>query len=423
MKKKINTKIFIALSCLVLIVIATLFIVRKKEVNKEVIHIGILHSQTGNMAISESPIVNGILLAIQEINESGGLLGKLLEPTIVDGKSDEKVFAKAAEQLINKHKVSVIFGCWTSSSRKAVKEVVEKYNNLLMYPAQYEGLENSPNIIYSGAAPNQQIIPSITWCLRHLGKKCYLVGSDFIYPRSANETAKDYLKMVGGEVVGESYQVLDSSNFKDIVENIKKTKPDFIINTISGQSNSAFFSTLNNAGIKSKDIPVMSYSINEADLISTLNLNDMVGHYACTNYFESIATKVNKDFVAKFKARFGSSRVINDPIETAYFNVYLWAKAVNSCQDIKPSLVIQAIKNEGIYAPEGAVFIDPENQHAWKISRIGKINKAGKFDIVWQSRKPVRPEPFPRTRSQKEWQEFTEKLYKNWNNKWESGRK
>ena len=418
--KSIKLKVFFVLLAAIVIIGISMFFMKTKNIEKETIAVGILHSQTGYMAISESSIINAVLFAIQEINASGGLLVKLIEPVIVDGKSDPKVFAQEAEQLIKREKVSVIFGCWTSSSRKAVKEVVEKYDNLLMYPVQHEGLESSPNIVYSGAAPNQQIIPSIAWCLRHLGKKCYLVGSDYIYPRSANAVVRDYFTMLGGTIVGESYEVLGSSNFVSIVEDIKKTKPDFIINTINGQSNSAFFSLLNNAGITAKEIPVMSYSISETELLNTMNLNDLVGHYACSNYFSSIPTETNKKFVAKFKTQYGSSRIVNDPMETAYFNVLLWAKAVIKASTTNPKKVITEIKGLGIYAPEGPVFVDEETQNTWRICRIGKINKNEEFSIIWESRKPIKPEPYPTTRSKKAWQEFTQKLYENWGNKWEN---
>lgn len=420
--KIIKSKLFWFL--LLLVIVLIFFVIKNyKKIETETISVGILHSQTGHMAISESSIINAVLFAIQEINNSGGLLGKLIEPTILDGKSDATIFASQAEQLIKEYKVSVIFGCWTSSGRKAVKSVVEKNNNLLMYPVQYEGLEGSPNIIYSGAAPNQQIIPSVAWCLRHLGKKCYLVGSDYIYPRCANAVAKDYLTMLGGTVVGEKYQVLGSTNFIEIVDDIKKAEPDFIINTIDGQSNSAFFSLLNNAGITANKIPVMSYSISEAELVSTMNLNDLVGHYACWNYFSSIDTEINKKFIENFKNQYGSSRIINDPMETAYFNVHLWAKAVKRVGSTQPKKVIEALKGLGLYAPEGPVYIDSENQHAWRMSRIGKINKNGEFSIIWQSRKPIKPEPYPPTRSKDVWNKFTENLYKEWGNQWENRRK
>ena len=222
---------------------------------------GVLHSLSGTMAISEKSVVDATLLAIGEINEQGGLLGRKIEPVVADGKSDWPTFASEAERLIAQEEVSTVFGCWTSASRKTVKPVFEKHDHLLFYPVQYEGLEACPNIVYTGAAPNQQIIPAVRWCFEHLGRKFFLVGSDYVFPRTANEIIRDQLRSLHGEIVGEQYILLGSEDVQDAVQSIVAAKPDVILNTINGDTNVAFFRELRAAGITPEKIPTMSFSI------------------------------------------------------------------------------------------------------------------------------------------------------------------
>lgn len=383
----------------------------------ETIKVGVLHSLSGTMSFSETPVKDAALLAIEEINAKGGLLGKQIEVVIRDGKSDWPSFAEEAEKLITVDKVSVIFGCWTSASRKTVKPVFEKHNHLLFYPVQYEGLEQSPNIIYTGAAPNQQIIPAVEWAHNNIGKKFFLIGSDYVFPRTANAIIKDQIASLKAEIVGEEYVLLGGTDFKSIVQKIVSTKPDVILNTINGDSNVAFFKELRAAGITPDKIPTMSFSIAEAEL-QQMGAAPFVGDYAAWNYFMSIDSEKNKSFIKRFKEKYGQDKVTDDPIEASYFGVQLWALAVKDANSIEPTAVRKAIYNKRYEAPEGVVFVDAGNQHTWKIARIGKIRSDGQFDIVWSSEKPVRPIPYPVYRSRTSWEKFLTELNQGWGGKW-----
>ncbi|HFU75295.1 MAG TPA: urea ABC transporter substrate-binding protein, partial [Arcobacter sp.] len=358
---------------------------------EEVIKIGVLHSQRGTMAISERSLVEAIKMAVDEINKNGGVLNKKIEAIIEDGRSDWPTFAKKAEKLIYQDKVSSVFGCWTSASRKAVLPVFEESNNLLWYPVQYEGGESSPNIIYTGAAPNQQIIPAVKWSIESLGKRFFLIGSDYIFPRKANKIIKKYLIQHGGEVVGEEYIELGEQNFKEVVQMIVEEKPDVIFNTINGDSNQGFFNELHL--VNKSNIPVMSVSIAEDELIQ-LGTEKTKGHYCAWNYFQSINTKENDKFVTSFKNIYGSGRVTDDPIEAAYFQIYLFAKAVEKAKSLQPEEIRKATHGLTFNAPGGLIKIDKENQHTWKKSRIGQIREDGQFKIMWESEGLIKPEPY-----------------------------
>jgi urea transport system substrate-binding protein len=358
------------------------------------IKVGVLHSLTGTMAISERPLVDATRMAIDEINARGGISGRLLVPVIEDGASDGPTFARKAEKLIVQDRVSTLFGCWTSASRKTVLPVVEKHNHLLWYPVQYEGCESSPNIIYTGAAPNQQIIPAVEWCLKHLGNKVFLVGSDYVFPRTANKIVKAYLKKQGATCVGEEYRRLGNGDFEEIVAKIRAAKPNVIFNTINGSSNLAFFKALRAAGLGPKDAPVMSVSLAEVELLS-LDPPLTEGHYCAWNYFQSIDSPANHRFVTAFQKRYGAERVTDDPIEAAYFQVHLFARAALRAGSADSAAVRKAARGLIFSAPEGLVRIDPRNQHTWKVARIGQIDHNRQFKIVWSSEVPLRPEPYP----------------------------
>ena len=381
------------------------------------IKIGILHSLSGTMAISETSVVDSTLLAIEEINNQGGILGRKVIPIVKDGSSDWDVFALEAEQLIVEEKVDVVFGGWTSASRKTMKPVFEKYDHLLFYPVQYEGLENSPNIIYTGAAPNQQVIPGVEWAYENIGNKFFLVGSDYVFPRSANEIIKLKLNEVGAELVGEEYKLLGDDQFEDVVQKIIQTKPDVILNTINGDSNLAFFKELQKQGISPSEIPVISFSIAESE-VANIGINLLTGHYAVWNYFQSINSKQNLDFVNNFKEKYGSHRVTNDPMEAGYVGVYLYAKAVNLAGTTNLSEVKQHLKGLTLAAPEGIIGIDPSTQHLTKIVRVGKILDSGQFQIVFSTEEAISPIPYPSYKSEDEWNLFLNNLYSNWGQSW-----
>lgn len=381
------------------------------------IKVGVLHSLSGTMAISEASVVDATLLAIEEINERGGILGRKIEAIVRDGRSDWPTFASEAEELITKENVSAVFGGWTSASRKTMKPVFEKYNHLLFYPVQYEGLEQSPNIVYTGAAPNQQVIPAIDWAFANLGTKFFLVGSDYVFPRSANAIMKERIKELHGEVVGEEYRILGDRNFVEIVKKIEEMRPDVILNTINGDSNVWFFKELRKQRIYPENIPTISFSVAE-DEIRHLGAEDMAGDYAAWNYFQSLDLPGNKIFVESFKQKYGDHRVTDDPMEAGYVAVYLFAQAVKKAGTDDVNAVREAVKGLIFDAPEGIVGVDPKNQHLAKSVRIGQILENGQFMIVASSETPIEPVPYPTYKSKEEWHEFLNELYEGWNNSW-----
>jgi urea transport system substrate-binding protein len=407
----------IAAIVIVLVLIGAFLYSFGTNVSQEPIKIGILHSLTGTMAISEKNVVDATLLAIEEINDKGGVLGRKIEAIVADGRSDWPTFAKEARRLITTENVRVVFGCWTSASRKTVKPIFEKNNHLLFYPVQYEGLEQSPNIIYTGAAPNQQIIPAVKWSLDNLGKRVFLVGSDYVFPRTANAIIKDQVTALRGQILGEEYILLGSTDVEGVIRKIVQTTPDVILNTINGDTNVAFFRELRKASITPEKIPTMSFSIAECEL-RTMQAQDMVGDYTSWNYFQSVDTASNRGFVQRFKQAYGTDRVTDDPMEAGYFGVFLWAQAVREAGTDDVEAVRKAIKTQSLQAPEGMVYIDTDNNHTWKTVRIGRITDEGQFDIIWNSEKPVRPVSYPVYRSKTQWEEFLQDLYEGWGQNW-----
>jgi urea transport system substrate-binding protein len=382
------------------------------------IRVGVLHSSTGTMAISERPVIDATLLAIEEINQKGGVLGRPVEAVVEDGESDSATFAAKATKLITQDKVCTVFGCWTSASRKTVLAVFEKHNHLLFYPVQYEGLEQSPNIVYTGAAPNQQIIPAVKWCVSFLKKKrFFLVGSDYVFPRAANTIIREEAKGLGAEIVGEAYLLLGSSDVRDIVHQIAAARPDAILNTINGDSNVSFFRALRAAGVSQERIPTISFSISEVEL-GSLSTKNLVGDYAAWNYFQTLDRVQNQQFVQRFSARYGAQRVISDPMEAAYFGVHLWAQAVEQAGSDEAPNIRQAVKQQSFEAPEGLVRVDPDTQHTSKYFRIGRITSQSRFEVFYSSEVPIAPIPYPKTRSRGEWDALLLDLHLRWGGQW-----
>jgi len=388
-----------------------------KILEQATIKVGILHSLTGTMAESETPVVEATLLAIEKINANGGLLGRKLEPVIADGKSNDDVFAQEAERLIRDEHVSVIFGTWTSSSRKSVKPILEKYNQLLFYPVQSEGLEISANIIYTGSVPNQQISPALNWALEHLGSKAYLVGSDYIFPRVANWLiGKETLALLG-DVVGERYLPLGSHDMQAVIADIQRLKPDFIMSTINGSSNQAFFHALKEAGMSAENMPVMSLSL-DAQLLSRMPHDEVMGHFAAWRYFQSIDSEANRSFTKLYQQKYGVDVVLSDPMEAAWTGVMLWGQAVQSVRSLDATVVRERIRHESILAPAGVVSIDHDSLHAWGMARIARVNKQGEFAIVWQSDTAIRPVPYPSWISREEVNAYLQNVYLGWEKHW-----
>ncbi|WP_293343219.1 urea ABC transporter substrate-binding protein [Microcoleus sp. CAWBG58] len=359
----------------------------------EPIKIGVLHSLTGTMSISEISVKDATLLAVEEINAAGGVLGRPLEAVIADGASDLQTFAQKAKQLLQESQVAVVFGCWTSASRKAVLPAFEHGNGLLFYPVQYEGLEQCPNIFYTGAAPNQQIVPGVNYLLAQGKRKIFLLGSDYIFPRTANLIVKAQLAALGGELAGEVYLPLGSREVDEAIAHILAVKPDAILNTLNGDSNVAFFHQLREAGLKPEDLPVMSVSVAEEE-IRAIGPSNIAGHWVVWNYFQTVDTAENQKFVKDYKARYGENRVTDDPIEAAYLGVYLWKEAVEKAGSIDVIKVRAAAKNIEFAAPSGMVKIDAQTQHTWKTVRIGQVRSDGQIEEIWNSGAPVQPDPF-----------------------------
>jgi len=382
------------------------------------LRVGILHSLSGTMAWTEAPVVDATLLALEEINDRGGVLGQEVLPVVVDGQSDEAVFARHAEKLIAAEDVCTIFGCWTSASRKSVLPIVEKNDHLLVYPTQYEGMEQCPNIFYTGAAPNQQIVPAVQWAYGFLRKKrFFLVGWNSVYSRAVNAIIRDEVEGLGGEIVGEEYVLPDSTEVTRVVRTIAKSKPDVIFNSLVGDTNLFYTRLLRASGITPAKVPTVYFSIGEIELLS-LSTKETLGDYAAWNYFQSIDRPENRLFVEKFRHRYGRQRVTADPMEAAYLGVHLWAQAVEEARTTNTPAIRQALRTQKFDAPGGPVRIDSENQHTWKTVRVGKIVESGQFEIVWSSEKPIRPEPYPSSRPVAAWNEFLTGLHREWDGHW-----
>jgi urea transport system substrate-binding protein len=385
---------------------------------RQPLKVGILHSRTGTMAISEKPVIDATKFAIEELNAKGGIRGRPVEAIEEDGASDWPTFARKAEKLITQDQVCTLFGCWTSASRKTVKPVIEKHNHLLFYPVQYEGLEQSPNIVYTGAAPNQQIIPAVKWCCSHLKKKrLFQVGSDYVFPRAANAIIRDYAAGLDADIVGEEYVPLGATDMSAVIDKIRARNPDMILNTINGDSNVAFFRALRKAGFTSEKLPTISFSISEEEL-SNLSAKEVQGDYAAWNYFQSIDLPENEDFVRRFHARFGSERILSDPMEAAYIAVHLWAQAAEAAGSDDVNAIRQAISDQSFNAPEGKVSIDPKTHHISKFIRIGKVTENGRFEIVYCSDVPIDPIPYPPTRPKADWDAVLTDLHLLWGGQW-----
>lgn len=371
----------------------------------DAIKVGILHSLSGTMAISETSLKDVALMAIEEINDAGGLLGRQVEPVVVDPASDWPLFAEKARELIQQEKVAVTFGCWTSVSRKSVLPVFEELNGLLFYPVQYEGEESSFNVFYTGAAPNQQAIPAVEYLMSEDGggaQRWVLLGTDYVYPRTTNKILNYFLesKGVAKDDIMELYTPFGHSDYQTIVADIKKFavgKSTAVVSTINGDSNVPFYKELANQGLKAEDIPVVAFSVGEEELRG-IDTEPLVGHLAAWNYFMSVDTPENKSFVSKWQAYVkkhnlpgGDKRVTNDPMEATYIGIRMWAQAVEQAGTTEIDAVRQAVGNQVVRAPSGFdIVMDAKNHHLHKPVLIAEVREDGQFDIVWNTEGPVR---------------------------------
>ena len=372
----------------------------------QAVEIGVLHSLSGTMAISETSLRDVVMMAVKEINESGGVLGEQVEAVVVDPASDWPLFAEKAKQLINEEKVAVTFGCWTSVSRKSCLPVFEEENALLFYPVQYEGEEQSLNVFYTAASPNQQLVPAAEYMANEMGcKKFYLLGTDYVFPRTANKVLKAYLKAQGvpDENVMEEYTPFHHQDYQTIVSKVKEFAASgdaCILSTINGDSNVPFYKEFANQGLTSDDCPIMAFSVSE-DELRAMDVPPLVGHLAAWNYFQSVKPPENAAFVKSFKKYCveaglpgGAKRVTCDPIEAAYFGVYVWKAAVEKCGSFEVDKVRKAVYGLEFDAPGGKKSMHPTNQHTLKPVYVGEILKNGQFKIVYASDGLVSPDSY-----------------------------
>lgn len=368
------------------------------DVSGPTIKIGFVNSLSGTMAISETTVNKSLHMAADEINAAGGVLGKQLKVVDQDGKSEPAVFAEKARSLIEKECVAAVFGGWTSSSRKAMLPVFEADNALLFYPLQYEGMESSSNIFYSGAAPNQQIVPALDYLKEQGHKKLFLVGSDYVFPQTANRVVNAYAEGNGMEVVGEEYTPMGSTDFTTIVNKLKSSGADAVVNTLNGDSNVAFFKEYKASGLTADQVPVISMSIAEEE-ISAIGLDNVKGQLTAWNYYQTLDSSENQKFVKNFKAKYGASKPTSDPMESAYTSLYLWKAMVEKAKSFDVDKVKAAADGVTFNAPEGKVTVDGENHHIYKTSYIGRIEDDLLIHTVWQSDGPIAPDPYLKTYS------------------------
>ena len=367
-------------------------------VTKDTVKVGILHSVTGTMAISETGSVQAEKLAIEQINAMGGVLGRKIEYIQEDGASDWPTFAEKSKKLLVNDKVAAVFGCWTSASRKAALPVFEQYNGMLYYPTFYEGLEQSPNVIYTGQEATQQILEGLDWASREKGaKKFYLLGSDYIWPRTSNKIARKHIEnKLGAKVVGEEYYPLGHTQFNSVINKIKLKKPDVVFISVVGGSNVAFYKQLKAAGIDmGKEKPLfLTISVTEDEILG-IGGENIEGIYASMKYFQSLPNENNTAFVKAFKERWGDDIVIGDVTQAAYLGPWLWKAAVEKAGSFDIDKVRAASPGiELTTAPEGYVRVH-ENHHLWSKTRVGHAQPDGQYKVVYESSELIEPDPFP----------------------------
>jgi urea transport system substrate-binding protein len=358
------------------------------------VKVGILHSLTGGLAIAEKSVVDAEMLAIEEINKAGGVMGMKIEPVVEDGASDWPTFAEKARKLLEKDKVSAVMGCYTSASRKAVLPVFEKLKGLLYYPTYYEGLEQSPNIMYTAQEATQSVIAAVEWLMKNKGKSFYLIGSDYIWPRTTIKIAKATIAKAGGKSVGEGYYPLGHIEFSSEINKIKAAKPDVILNCVVGGSNVAFFKQLSAAGVTGKNQTILSLAVSEEE-VSGIGSDNTVDTLTCMGYFQSLKNPANDKFVKAFKAKYGANRVTGDTLSCGYTSVYLWKMAVEKAGSTDVEKVVAASANLEFDGPEGKIKFHGSNHHLWKHARIGVFKADGQVDMIYES-PLIEPNPFPK---------------------------
>lgn len=387
----------------------------------ESIRVGLLYSLTGQMAAVEQPVVDAIMLAIDEINEAGGVLGHPVEAEVVDGGSRVDRYIEGAERLVRENRVAVIFGCGNSASRRSVRNVVESMNNLLVTPIHYEGGEVSSNVLYMGAVSNQQVLPGVSWAIQNLGTRFYIVGTDSVYSHVVNAIIKDMIYALSGEVVGESYVPLDSTlGMEALVGRIEASRPEVILNTMEGEGNLAFFRMLRKVGINSDEVPTISFNLTE-NMLKRLSNVDMEGDYAVWSYFQGLSNERNRKFEQAFHQKYGKGRAIDDLMVSAYVGVYLWAQAVKDAGTIEVSEVLKHLGTQSYMGPSGFMYMDLDTMGVYRPVRIGRVRSNDRFEVVWDSKVSVQPAHYAMFRTPQEWDDLINDLYEKWGREWRRG--
>ncbi len=357
--------------------------------------VGVLFSQTGVTAIIEKSQLHGALLAIEEINEAGGVHGREIEPVIYDPGSVVVRYGELAEQLLTEDNVNIIFGCYMSSTRKEVLPVIERRNALFFYPTLYEGFEYSANVIYGGAAPNQNSVPLASYVMENYGNRFYFVGSDYIYPRESNRVMRNIVRQGGGEVVGERYVSLEAGpdDFDDILQEIDRLRPDVIFSTVVGTGTINLYRAYRHSACRELGVPIASLTTNEAE-VAEMGPDAAAGHITAAPYFRNIQTSANRRFLERYQRRFGTIADVTSCCEAAYFQVHMFANALRATNTTDTDRLREALQGADFEAPQGRVKIDPDNNHTYLQSRIGRVDESGEYVVEMEVTRPIKPDPY-----------------------------
>ena len=385
------------------------------------VRLGLLHSQTGNLAISEKSLLDAEVLAIEEINAAGGVAGRQVVWNAPDCRSDPTVFAAEARRLIEGEKVVALFGAWTSDCRKAILPVLDERSSLLFFPGNFEGIDQSSRVVYSGGVANQVMLPAVRWAFDTLkARRFFVVGLEEVWSRCSAEIAKDGVKAAGAETVGENFQVGSSFNPESAIEAIRQAKPDIVLNFLYGDANLGFYSAARRSGMTPEKVPMIAFGFSENESGRFVPA-DVVGQYAAWSYFQSSNRPESREFVRKFRARFGENRLVGDAMVAAYNSVKFWAQAAREVGVSDVSAVITNLTRQSMDAPDGIVTIDAESHAVWRPFHLGRLRADGQFEIVWSILKPIRPVLFVGTRSAEQWRALLESLRTQWKGRWSAG--
>lgn len=382
------------------------------------IHVGLLHSRTGPLAISEQSVLEAEIMAIQEINAAGGVAGRRITYSAPDCQSDPNVFAAQARHLLEREHAVALFGGWTSECRKAMLPAVEERRGLLFFPGNFEGAERSPRVVYAGGAANQSVLPAVRWAIDTLkARRFYVLGAEEVWSRTSAEVAKDAVRCGGGEVAGETFVAPATANYDALIESIRQAKPDVVLNFLFGQANPKLYPALRRGGLAAAQLPVIAFGFSE-DESRRFAPGDLEGHYAAWNYFQSVTRPENEEFVRRFHARTNSGRVVGDAMVAAYNGVRFWAQAAAEVDSPDAEAVLVNLDRQSIDAPDGIVTVDAESRAVWRPFHLGRYRPDGQFQIIHSIAKPIRPVTYVGTRPAAEWAGFVEGLRSRWRGRW-----